>query len=82
MKKIKIIEVSQFFDWHNMTWEELAGGKEKGVLPSTDGSVYLWTESPRIQEVDRNSHPSIGDVWLMNVNGKPEIFKANYDSSD
>ena len=79
---VKVIEVSQFFDWRNMSWKELTKGKEKGVLPSTDKTVFLWTESPKIKNVTIKDTPIIGEVWLRNKKGKPIIFKANYDSSD
>lgn len=82
MKKYKVLEVTQFFDWRKMTWKELTKTKEKGVLPSTDNSVFLWTETPKLKEVKENEYPLIGDVWLINKGGKPIIFKANYDSSD
>jgi len=79
---VKVIEVSQFFDWKKMTWKELTKGNEKGVLPSTDKTVFLWTEKPKLINVTLKQTPPWGDVWLRNKGGKPIIFKANYDSSD
>jgi hypothetical protein len=79
----KIVEVSQFFDYKKMTWKELCKGEEKGVLPSTDGKKFLWGEKPKIKEVTHDEEPDVGDVWLRkSIDGKAEVYKANYDSSD
>lgn len=78
-----IAEVTQFFEFKNMTWKQLMSTKDKGVLPSTDGSVYLWTETPKFKIVSEKENPNIGDVWLCEGEDNTIIvFKANYDSSD
>ena len=82
MKKQKVLEVTQFFNYRDMTWKELIKTKEKGVLPSTDNTSFLWTETPKLIEVTEEQTPDIGDVWLINKKGKPVVFKANYDSSE
>jgi hypothetical protein len=79
---VQVVEVSQFFDYKNMTWQELTAGKEKGVLPSVDKKVFLWTEIPKIKNVNFDDELLIGHVWLMNDKGKPKVFRANYDTSD
>jgi hypothetical protein len=81
-KKMTIIEVTQFFDYKNMSWKDLLRCDEKGVLPSEDKSVFLWAEKPKIRIVNEREEPSIGHVWLFNHNNKVEVLKANYDSSD
>jgi hypothetical protein len=83
MKKTKVVEVSQFFDYRSMRWSELIKEKKKGVLPSTDKTCFLWIEKPTIRLVDNNDKLYIGEVWLKEGNNDTiEIFKANYDTSD
>jgi hypothetical protein len=77
-----IIQVTQFFNWKNMSWQELLNGDEKGVLPSTDGTTFLWSETPKLLMKMDSESPSIGYVWLMEEEGKPVRWKANYDTSD
>lgn len=81
--KTNIIEVSQFFDWTGMSWQDLYETKEKGVCPSLDKTAFLWIEKPVIKEVEDFETPSIGEVWLKEKeDGGLEVYKANYDSSD
>ena len=80
---MKIVKVSQFFEYDNMTWAELIKGEEKGVLPSTDGTVFLWSETPKVREVSNDETPTKGTVFLKEgKEGKIEVHKANYDTSD
>ena len=84
---VKIVEVSQFFDTFfdtkGMNWKDLIKIKDKPVLLSEDKTTCLWTETPKIREVKEGEYPSKGDVWLKEgKEGKIEIFKTNYDSSD
>jgi len=80
---MKVVEVTQFFNYKNMTWNELIKCDKKGVLPSVDNTVFLWSEIPKIKIVTDDEHPTIGDVWLKEgINNGIEVFKANYDSSD
>jgi hypothetical protein len=79
---MKVVEVSQFFQVEDMSWEDLIRCDEKGVLPSTSGKVFLWTETPKIKEVSDKYCPTIGNVWYIDKGGKPIVWKANYDTSD
>jgi hypothetical protein len=79
---VQVIEVTQFFSIVNKSWAELTNGQEHGVLPSYKGNTFLWSEKPRLREVTENQTPSVGDVWYMEDNGLPKLYKANYDSSD
>lgn len=81
---MKVLEVSQFFEYENMTWKELTETKEKPVLLSEDKTTCLWTETPKLKEVTEKDNCRIGgNVWLKKgKNGKVELYKYNYDSSD
>jgi len=81
--KMKVLEVSQFFDWKGMSWDDLTKTKEEPVLLSRDKTSCLWKETPEVMKVKPTDNPDVGYVWLIKgKNGKPEIYKANYDSSD
>jgi len=81
--EVKVVEVSQFFEFKNMTWKQLMGTKDKGVLPSTDNKVFLWTETPKIMLVNNEENPNVGSVWLKEgPKNTIEVFKTNYDTSD
>ena len=66
-----------------MKWNNLIKEEEKGVLLDTTGTTYLWTEKPKILEVEEIENPLNGYVWLIeDKNGGVKVYKANYDSSD
>ena len=78
----EVIQVTQFFEYEGMDCNDLKKGKEKGVLPSTDEKVFLWSENPKIKQVEEVDQPICGYVWLAEEDGKVVVYKANYDSSD
>ena len=80
---MKVVQVSQFFNYRQMTWSELIKAKETPVLPSTDGTTFLWTETPELMEYVVNQKLPVGEVLLMEgENDSIEVFKSNYDTSD
>ncbi len=80
---MKVVEVTQFFEYKGMKWKDLVKVRDKPVLLDTTGKSCLWTESSKLIDVDEKQYPTKGDVWLKeSKNGGVEIYKANYDSSD
>lgn len=80
---MKVVEVTQFFEYKGMKWSDLVKTKDKPVLLTEDKKHCLWKEDANVKEVDDNEHPPWGDVWLIEgKNGEVELYKANYDSSD
>jgi len=79
---MSLIQVTQFFDTNGLTWEEAIKGEPKGVLPSTDGKIFLWAEKPKIVADDPKG-PPIGYVWYeRGIDGFLKKYRANYDTSD
>ncbi len=82
---IKVLELDQFtataanlsqFSLLDFDPDKLKGG-------DTEAAKELFNLHYQILFVNENDSPSIGNVWLKDgPNGKLQVWKANYDSSD
>jgi hypothetical protein len=81
---MKVIEVDQFTSTGNLReqpFDEVTlGGIEGG---DSEAAKVIFGGRFNVREVSETQNPSIGYVWFKKgENGKPELYKSNYDTSD
>lgn len=78
-----VAQVTQFFDFKGMTWDELVKSKNNPVCLTDDKKCCLWHETPIMKEVSRKDAPTIGNIWLAKTgSGAIKVYKTNFDTSD
>ncbi len=76
-RRIEVVIASQFFVVGGRTWGEL-----RQMAGKNDG-IFFAHPDLRTAKVTPEETPLKGDVWYREGSGgKPEVYKANYDSSD
>lgn len=86
---MKVLEVDQWTSTGNFEGLKLEDFEKdnKGSLQKVKGgdagaARSIFGGTARVKEVYEHSGPTIGEVWLREVDGKLEVWKTNYDSSD
>lgn len=84
---IEVLEVDQWTSTGNIkeqSWDDL---KAKGIDAVSGGDSeaarVIFGGDFRFKEVDERSSPGIARVWFIKgADGRPELYKYRYDSSD
>ena len=86
---MKILEVDQWTsggDFSNFKMEDFERDPQGSLLKIKGGDAEavrgIFGGHAKVRDVYDHSTPSIGHVWLREMNGKLEVWKTNYDSSD
>lgn len=70
-------------DRQGLTLEQLKASKGEVYGGDADSVRKIFGGGKVVQkEVNDQASPFIGRVWFVEVEGKLEVYKANYDSSD